>query len=153
MGRYIHKFKDNKQFQIAYYGDGYITLTKGIILSGVTYLYEGAESFYEGELTAYVWKSGEDKMVTQYRNLFHKTGFRDFGYGYAYKYDEFINYITGETQSVPNVYSIEGIVEDTDHMYKKPWVSLTKEDNGIVSVIDDNNNEYTYVGEVMYYGE
>ena len=156
MGKYIHNFKESTQFQIAYYGDGSdgtIVPTKGIILSGVTYLYEGSESFGEGEFTAYIWKSSEDKMVTQYRNLFHATGFGDFGYGYAYKYDEFINSITGETQSEPNRYSIEGIVEDTDQMYKKPWVSLTKEDNGIVSVIDEDNNEYTYIKDTIYYGE
>lgn len=51
-----------------------------------------------------------------------------------------------------NLYEITAVTVDENKQYRKPWVGLTKMENGVVGCIDSHGSGYTYICDSAYYG-
>lgn len=123
MGKYLHKYYNEDDFQTDY---GKLTVTAFTTPSSGTFVYDRYDYIEEWDTWNYIWKNGNLEATTGYYRI------PSIGPGEAYCPS------TGDELEVTAV--LRGKVAKN---YREPWVSVTER-----KFIEIDGDEFEYAGEV-----
>ena len=120
MGKYLHRYLSKEDLNETY-GDSATTIITAVTCSSGTFVYDR----YDNEIPGYVWKNGDQEIITELRNPYNKVA----------KDIERFRVILNEL-----------LTESHTPKYKEPWVSYTTYN---VNTEVSGELRHVYNGEVV----